>query len=95
MKHAAVRLRLLILSACVAIIACSEPLEFADWTIPVPEGVQVHEYAPVPIEERREWIELDAEVVATDQGADAPFEVPVDLAVDQAGLLYVLDARAR
>ena len=38
--------------------ACSEPLEFADWTIPVPEGTRIIEYAAVPIEERTDRIEL-------------------------------------
>ena len=32
--------------------ACSEPLEFADWTIPLPEGTLVIEYAAVTGDER-------------------------------------------
>ena len=31
--------------ALLAASACSEPLEFADWTILVPEGTRVIEYA--------------------------------------------------
>ena len=33
-------------------------LEFADWTIPVPEGTRIIEYPHVPLEERNERIEL-------------------------------------
>ena len=33
----------------LAAAACSEPLEFADWTIPVPEGTPVHEYPTNPV----------------------------------------------
>ncbi len=52
MKRASILLTLL------AAVACSEPLEFADWTIPVPEGTRIIEYEHVPFEERTERIEL-------------------------------------
>ena len=42
----------------IVLTACSEPLEFADWTIPVPEGTRIIEYAAAPLEERVERIEL-------------------------------------
>jgi len=41
------------LGAAMLSAACGgEPLEFADWTIPVPEGTPIHEYAAVPDAER-------------------------------------------
>lgn len=90
------RVRVILFLGAVALAACgAPPLEFADWTIAVPEGVPVHEYAPVPLEGRSGRIEVAGETIATDQGVDAPFEAPVDLTVDAAGLLYVLDGRAR
>ena len=83
--------------ACLAMMlsACSEPLEFADWTIPVPEGTRIIEYAAVPLEQRTERIGLVQEMSIDDQGADALFKSATDLAVDESGVLYVLDARAR
>ena len=41
-----------ILLTLFAAVACSEPLEFADWTIPVPEGTRIIEYAHVPLDAR-------------------------------------------
>jgi len=79
----------------VALAGCSAPpLEFADWTIAVAEGVPVHEYDQVPIEGRSGRIEATGETIATDEGVEPHFEAPVDLAVDAAGLLYVLAGAA-
>lgn len=55
--------RLVLVLASVATLACSEPLEFADWTIPVPEGTRIVEYPGVPEEERVARIELVEDLV--------------------------------
>ncbi len=81
----------------IASSACSEPLEFADWTIPVPEGTRVIEYAHVPIAARTQRIELVEDLVI---GADATdpnyiFYRARDLAVDPSGHIFVLDRGGR
>ncbi len=60
-------------SLLLSLSACAEPLEFADWTIPVPEGTRVIEYAAVPVEERTERIEVVEELVLGDR---AIWEIP-------------------
>ena len=79
-------------------IACSEPLEFADWTIPVPEGTRTIEYAAVPIEERTERIEMVEDLVIGERGDDLNYlfgrNAP-KLAVDTEGRIYALDSRLR
>jgi len=81
-------LLLLVLSACTA-----EPLEFADWTIPVPEGTPIIEYASVPMEERAERIELVEDLVIGQRGEDPNFIFyhPVYMAIDKLGSMYVVD----
>jgi hypothetical protein len=77
----------------VALTACSDPLEFADWTIPVPEGTQTVEYGHVPHEERVQRIELVEELVIGG-GADSPAYFlyrPRGVAVDDDGRIYVAD----
>ena len=78
--------------------ACAEPLEFADWTVPVPEGLAVVEYAHVPFEERGnamiEWVD---ELVIGDRGDSDlryAFTYPYDVAVDRLGQIYVADMLA-
>ncbi|MCH8992842.1 MAG: 6-bladed beta-propeller [Acidobacteria bacterium] len=86
---------IVILLALLVAVACSEPLEFADWTIPVPEGTRIIEYAAVPIEDREgSHIELVEDLVIEERQADANYRFfrPLDLAVDQLGRIYVLDA---
>ena len=53
------------LVACLSLsVSCGgSGLEFADWTIPMPEGMRVIEHAAVPIEERSEKIELIEDLV--------------------------------
>ncbi len=78
----------------MTLTACTpEPLQFADWTIPVPEGTPVIEYAAVPMEERTEKIELVKDLVI-DRGdsPDSAFYRPSSLAVDRKGRIYVLDS---
>ena len=74
--------------------ACSEALEFADWTIPLPEGVPVVEHAFVPAGQRTERIGLVEDLVlgmdATDPNQAFYRATAVD--VDADGNLWVLDA---
>ncbi len=78
----------LVLSACT-----SDPLKFADWTVPVPEGTPIIEYAAVPMEERTERIELD-EALIIGRDSDDPnfiFYRPNEILVDSSGRIFVLD----
>ena len=71
--------------------APSSQLEFAAWKFPVPDGVPVKEYAPVPMDSREgKTIELIEDLVI---GGDEPSRflgVP-DIAVGDDGTIYVLD----
>ena len=88
MRHA-VALALL----TIALGGCSEPLEFADWTIPVPEGTRVIEYDDPAIEYRGGRIELVEDLVVGARGEDPNylFFRPSGVAVDSAGRMYVVD----
>ncbi len=84
----------LLIPVALLITACTpEPLEFADWTIPVSEGTRIIEYDPVPMEERTERIELIEDLVIGRDLVDPnyAFYRPRDLAVSSAGWIYVLD----
>lgn len=76
-----------------ATTACAEPLEFPDWTTPVPEGTPIIEHAAVPDEDRSRRIQLERDLVlGGDPGnPDATFFRPRDVAVDAQGRIYVLD----
>jgi hypothetical protein len=81
---------------CLLQTACTpEPLELPDWTIPVPEGTRIIEYADVPLEERTERIELVEDLVIAERQDDPnyAFYYPIDVAVDDDGRIYVADAR--
>jgi len=85
------------LSVCTAVLlaACGgEPLEFADWTIPVPEGTPIHRYAAVPDEERAgNELVLERDLVIGRGGReDVAFYQATSPVVDDAGRIYVLDA---
>ena len=72
--------------------ACTEPLEFAEWTIPVAEGARIIEYAAVPLEERTERVELTQELVLGAGGGEYDsFYGNVLFDVDTDGNVYVLD----
>jgi outer membrane protein assembly factor BamB len=71
--------------------ACSEPLEFADWTIPVPEGTRIVEYAHVADEERTETFELERDLVLT-EAFGRPLYRPAGVEVASDGSIFVLDA---
>ena len=78
----------------LAAVGCgSEPLEFAAWTIPVPEGTRIIEYASVPTEERTERIELIRDLVIGGYGDDpkTAFYNAYDLDVAADGRIYVHD----
>ena len=78
-------------------LSCSpEPLHFADWTIPVPEGTPIIEYAAVPMEERTERIELVEDlVIGREDDPDYAFYHPFGLVADGKGRVYVLDSGNR
>lgn len=84
-----------VLLALLALVpgACSEPLEFGDWTIPVPEGVRIIEYAHVPLEERTERIERVEDLVIGAGSGDPrySFYQAWGLAIDSRGFMYVMD----
>ena len=83
------------LIAALFTAACAEPLEFADWTIPVPDGTRIIEYAAVPIQERTERIELVEDLVLAPTDPELSFYQPFRLAVDVQHRIYVLDTGKR
>ncbi|MFQ5742488.1 MAG: 6-bladed beta-propeller [Acidobacteriota bacterium] len=85
--------------AVVLAVACfSERLEFADWTISVPEGTRIVEYPDVPMEERTERIELVEDLVIGEREEDPNYVfyftsyTPGAVDVDEQGHIYILDA---
>ena len=78
----------------VAASACSDGLEFADWTIPVPPETPVIEYPAVPLEERGGRITFVEELRLGTNDADPTqaFYQPRDVDADTDGNIYVLDA---
>ena len=84
---------IVVVLALLAVVACSEPLEFADWTIPVPEGARIIEYDDPAIEDRDDRIELVDDLVVGARGEDPNylFFRPQGVAVDDAGRMYVVD----
>lgn len=80
--------------AALALAACSTgaELQFADWILPVSEGIPVHEYAPVPRDERdAKAIRLEEDLVIGGE-ADSTFYSTPAIAVSADGTIYVLDA---
>lgn len=85
----------LIALAFFATAACTEPLEFPDWSIPVAEGTRVIEYAGVPLDERDgEPIRLvrDLEIGRDAVAAEYAFYRAWSVAVDDTGQMYVVNA---
>lgn len=83
-----------VLVAVAATCACAEPLEFADWTIPVQDGTPVFEYAMVPMSERRaNLIVTEPELVlgANPDDSNTAFYRSRQVVVDTNGRIYVLD----
>ncbi len=77
----------------VGLSACSQPLEFADWTIPVPESVPIVEYPFVPVDQRTERIELVEDLVLgrDDNDPNQAFYRASAVDVDADNNLWVLD----
>jgi hypothetical protein len=83
---------IVVLVALVA--ACSEPLEFADWTLPVPQTAETFGYAAVPLSERQgRAVELVEDLVIRSRGEDERYLLyqPRDIDVGPDGSIYVLD----
>ncbi len=78
-----------VLLPLLAAAACSEPLEFADWTIPVPEGTRIVEYVHVRLADRTERIELVEDLVISE--GQEPFYRLIDVDVDEHGNIYAFD----
>lgn len=77
-----------------ATLGCSEPLVFADWTIPVPEGARIVEYADATQSDRQgNRIELVEDLAIGARGNDDNYTFfrPMHVGVDSAGNMYVLD----
>lgn len=83
------------LLAVVLLSSCSRPpLEFADWIIEVPEGTPVHEYAPVPMDERDpDAIRLTEELVigADPDNPDEGVFRPTFVVAGEDGTIFVFD----
>lgn len=80
--------------AAVPLVACGERLELVDWTLPVPEDTPVREYVAVPLAERQgRNITLVDDLVIGARPDDPRYDFSRvrDLAVDEAGRIYVLD----
>lgn len=80
------------LLALLTMVACAEPLEFPDWTVPVADGTVTHDFAGVPVDDRDERIELVEELVLGAGATEDGFYRPADVAVADDGRMYVLDA---
>jgi len=74
----------------IIVSACAEPLEFADWTIEVPEGTRVQEYAFVPAAERTELLEFQRDLVIA-EGMGRGLYRSSAIAVAGDGTIFVLD----
>ena len=81
-------------TAGIPVAACSGPLEFADWTIPLQEGTPIIEYESVPTAGRTERIEFEEDLVIGRGNDDTnyTFYGARGLAVDVKGRIYVLDS---
>jgi hypothetical protein len=77
----------------LALSACSAPVEFPDWSVPVPEGTRIIEYPVVPVEDRTERIELVEDLVIGQRGEDQNYILyrPRGVVADSLGRIFVLD----
>ena len=78
----------------LALGACTEPVELADWTLPVPEGTRLIEHEVLPLEERSDpAVRFEEDLVLGEQGVDADltfYGLPY-FAVGDDGRVYALD----
>ena len=82
------------LVALLAVTACSEPLELADWLLEVPEGTPTRNYAHVPREERDpEAITLVEDLLVGADLSDPEAGVfdPSRIVASPAGSIFVSD----
>ena len=88
------RLAIALVLALATLACAGEPLDFADWTLPVREGTEVLEYAAVPLSERTERIELVEDLVIGERGDDDNYRLynARGAKVDADGNHFVLDA---
>jgi len=87
------RVPVVVLAAALC-ACCSEPLVFADWTVPVPEGTRIVEYADATQSDRQgNRIELVEDLAIGARGNDDNYTFfrPMHVGVDSAGNMYVLD----
>jgi len=84
----------LLMLCALALGGCAEPLEFADWVIPPPEGVPIVEHAFLPADQRTERIELVEDLVLGMDARDPnqAFYLARAVDVEANGNLWVLDA---
>jgi hypothetical protein len=78
----------------VVTLACAEPLEFADWTVPAPEGTEVIGYTPVDAADREgQRVEVVEDLTIGARGEDQRylFYRPYDIDVAPDGSIYLLD----
>ena len=73
-----------VLLSLSAVSCASEPLEFADWTIPVPEGTWIIEYPAVAREERVENLRVEKDLVLT-EAFGQPLYRPAQVALGPDG----------
>ena len=84
----------LVLLALLATAACSEPLELADWRLPIPDGTPIKEYAPTALEDRDpEAVRLIDDLVIGGESDDPNglFYRPSSVVAADSGTIYVAD----
>jgi len=86
----------LVLAAGLLSLSCSSQpeLEFADWILPVTEATPVHEYAPVPLEERdADAVQLIEDLVIGGDPSDENtlFYQPTGMWASPAGDIFVVE----
>jgi len=83
-----------VLCLALALGACSEPLELADWTVPPPDGVPLREYPGIPFHERSERIDLVEDLVIGERDGDENYRLydSAGAEADRNGNFHVLDA---
>lgn len=81
----------------LAVAGCGGDPEFADWTLPVPEGVALRSHVVPALDERALELELERELVLGGRPGDPhdDFFRPIDLAVDDDANVYVFDGGHR
>lgn len=72
--------------------ACQPEVQFADWSLSVPDGTPVREYAGVPLEEREARIELVEDlVIGANDDPRLRFYNAREAVSDASGRIFVMD----